>query len=132
MTSHSVANLSVMVPPLTTTFFVPSIHCSSCGSFIEALIHRIDPKTLVETSVDSHSTTVHHYHDANIVKMMRALGESGYEVNTIAAEPQTQAANSINTITTTAEDNSVISGWINQIKSSWNLFEHFRDRKSVV
>lgn len=130
MAAHETSHFTAMAPPYTTTFLVPSIHCSTCGSFIESLIHRIDPKALVETSTISHTVTIRHSRHASITKMTRVLGESGYEVYTIATDPEAQATLQAETATGTADDDFVIGGWFSETAKAWDLVGRFRQKKA--
>lgn len=130
MASQNISDSSALGPHLTTTFLVPSIHCSTCASFIEALIHRIDHEALIETSIVSHSVTIRHSRNANISKMIRALGESGYEVHTVAVDPEAQAAIQSTAGTGTADDDFVIGGWFSHAAKSWNLVGRFKQTKA--
>ncbi|TPX07182.1 uncharacterized protein E0L32_010885 [Thyridium curvatum] len=74
-------------PLSRTTLLVPSIHCPTCTSFIEALLTCLDPKIRsVETSIVNHSVTVAHEPDFDINKAADALIENGYGVDSIFPE----------------------------------------------
>ena len=126
----SSSNSPAVGPSYITTFLVPSIHCSTCVSFIETLIHRIDPKALVETSTTSHTVTVRHSRHASIARMTKVLGEFGYEVHTIAADPEVQATIQSNIGTGTADDDFAIGGWFSETAKPWNLVGRFRQKKA--
>ncbi|KAI1461073.1 heavy metal translocatin [Annulohypoxylon moriforme] len=69
---------------IQTTFLIPSIHCPTCASFLENFLFALRPKPIeVETSILSHSVTVKHPTSLSARSIARALGEAGYEVDTI-------------------------------------------------
>ncbi|KAI1095106.1 heavy metal translocatin [Rostrohypoxylon terebratum] len=69
---------------IQTTFLIPSIHCPTCASFLENFLFALRPKPIeVETSILSHSVTVEHPSTLTARSIARALGEAGYEVDTI-------------------------------------------------
>ncbi|KHN95698.1 ATPase, P-type, heavy metal translocating [Metarhizium album ARSEF 1941] len=114
-------SLGASTHPLTTTLLVPSIHCPTCASFIETLIKQIDAEALVEVSIISHRVTIRHGPRAAVAKMVRALGESGYEVHTVAADPESQATVQSYGKAAAADDDFVIGGWFSQSARPWNL-----------
>ncbi|KAI0884761.1 heavy metal translocatin [Annulohypoxylon maeteangense] len=69
---------------IQTTFLIPSIHCPTCASFLESFLFALRPRPIeVETSILSHSVTVKHPTSLSSRSIARALGEAGYEVDTI-------------------------------------------------
>ncbi|KAI1210577.1 heavy metal translocatin [Annulohypoxylon truncatum] len=69
---------------IQTTFLIPSIHCPTCASFLENFLFALRPRPIeVETSILSHSVTVKHPRSLSARSIARALGEAGYEVDTI-------------------------------------------------
>ncbi|KAI1097447.1 heavy metal translocatin [Jackrogersella minutella] len=82
-------------PPkiIQTTFLIPSIHCPTCASFLENFLSALRPKPIeVETSIVSHTVAVKHPTSLSARSIARALGEAGYEVDTIFNEPSSGEA----------------------------------------
>ncbi|KAG9254389.1 E1-E2 ATPase-domain-containing protein [Emericellopsis atlantica] len=122
-------------PRTTTTFFVPGTHCSTCASFIETTIRRVEPDAVVETSILSHSVTIRHGPQASIKAMARALGNSGYEVQSIAMDPEAQprAQDAVQPNATdhnALSDDFVLGAWFNHPAQPWNVVGRIRQRRA--
>ncbi|KAK6357686.1 hypothetical protein TWF718_001994 [Orbilia javanica] len=113
---------------LKTTFLIPSIHCPTCASFIENLIHSLYPSASVETSIVSHSVTIHHNRDASIPKMMKILAHSGYEVHTVVADPNAKLPQQERPAT--SSDDDFIFGWFGNFFQKLNPVAHFKSGRA--
>lgn len=111
--------MAPVTQPLTTIFLIPSIHCSTCATFIETLLRQIDPEALVETSIISHSVTIRHSRDANLEKMTLALGNAGYEVDTVVMDPESRPP-SDPAVRAAASDVEFMPGWFGRAVKRWN------------
>ncbi|KAI1390761.1 heavy metal translocatin [Hypoxylon trugodes] len=73
---------------LQSTFLIPSIHCPTCASFLNDFLFSLRPKPIaVDTSIVSHSLTVQHPASLSPRAIAKALGEAGYEVDTLIKDP---------------------------------------------
>ncbi|KAK7224975.1 hypothetical protein V2G26_012978 [Clonostachys chloroleuca] len=114
----------------TTTFLIPSIHCSTCASFIETLIRQITPNASVETSIISHTVSIRHDGSADIKKMARALGDAGYEVDTIAVGPEAQAKLRYSAKAAPADDDFALGRLFASVPKPWNLVGRARQERA--
>lgn len=62
--------------------------------------------------------------------MIRALGESGYQVHTIATDPEAQATIQSYDESATADDDFVIGGWFRETAKPWNLGGWLRQKRA--
>lgn len=74
---------------LETTFLVPNIHCPTCTSFVEPLLHDLKPTpNSITTSIINHTVIVEHDRTLRPRKIAKALADAGYEVDSIIKGPQ--------------------------------------------
>ncbi|KAH6962127.1 E1-E2 ATPase-domain-containing protein [Ilyonectria sp. MPI-CAGE-AT-0026] len=100
--------------PRQTTFLVPGIHCPTCASFIEDFLFRLRPRPIsVETSIISHSVTVQHDAAVRARTIAKALGEAGYEVDTVVSA-----------------DDDFPFVWLNQALERWNRSRKAADKEA--
>ncbi|KAK5112752.1 hypothetical protein LTR62_003850 [Meristemomyces frigidus] len=101
-----------------TTFLVPAIHCSTCTSFIEDFLSRLHPKPItVATSIVTHSVTVEHDPSLSPSTIAQALGEAGYEVDSVSSRsPRDETA--ANTPRDGADD--VLVKYVNKASERWS------------
>uniref|UniRef100_A0A0B7KMP0 HMA domain-containing protein n=1 Tax=Bionectria ochroleuca TaxID=29856 RepID=A0A0B7KMP0_BIOOC len=117
-------------PATTTTFLIPSIHCSTCASFIETLIRQITPNISVETSIISHTVSIRHNGSADIKKMVRALGDAGYEVDTVATGPEAQAKLRYSFKAAPADDDFALGRLFTSVPKPWNFVGRARQERA--
>lgn len=101
-----------------TIFLVPTIHCSTCTSFIEDFVFRLHPKPItVATSIVTHSVTIEHDASLDASTIAQALGEAGYEVDSvISCSPQDETPS--NTPSSGADDVPV--KYVNKASERWS------------
>ncbi|VUC31569.1 unnamed protein product [Clonostachys rosea] len=116
--------------PTTTTFLIPSIHCSTCASFIETLIRQINPNASVETSIISHTVSIRHDGSADIKKMVRALGDAGYEVDTVATGPEAQAKLRYSSKAAPADDDFALGRLFTSVPKPWDFIGRARQERA--
>ncbi|EWY79743.1 hypothetical protein FOYG_17137 [Fusarium oxysporum NRRL 32931] len=104
--------------PWRTTLLVPGIHCPTCASFIEDFLFCPRPRPIsVETSIVSHSVTVQHDASLNARTIAKALGEAGYEVDTVISDPlQGEASQNVSR---GGADDDFPFAWLNQAVKRW-------------
>ncbi|OIW24986.1 heavy metal translocatin [Coniochaeta ligniaria NRRL 30616] len=102
-----------------TTFLVPNIHCPTCASFVEDFLLCLRPRPVsVVTSIVTHSVTVNHDASLSTRTIAKALGEAGYEVDTVVSDPLPGEA-SPNASRGGADDDFPFA-WLNQAVERWN------------
>ena len=85
----------------------------------------------METSIVSHRVTVRHGRDASVRRMARVLGDAGYEVHTVATDPEAQVVISDSPEhATPADDDFVLGGWVSRTARPWNLAGRYRQKKA--
>ncbi|KAH8588246.1 hypothetical protein B0O99DRAFT_639560 [Bisporella sp. PMI_857] len=114
--------------PRQTTFLVPGIHCPTCASFIEDFLFSLRPRPIaVETSIVSHSVTVQHDASLSARKIAKALGEAGYEVDTISDhEPGEPSPNGPRG----GSDDDFPFAWLNHTVERWTRSKKAADEET--
>ncbi|KAF2178465.1 heavy metal translocatin [Zopfia rhizophila CBS 207.26] len=102
-----------------TTFLVPSLHCPSCASFIEAFLYSLRPKPVsVSASILSHTVTVQHDASLAVSAIAKALGEAGYGVHTTIPDPASGDA-SPQTNVSSLPGNGAQVRWLQRAAQRW-------------
>lgn len=112
-----------------TTFLVPGIHCPTCASFIEDFLFNLRPRPIsVETSIVSHSVTVQHDASLSARTIAKALGEAGYEVDTVLSDPLPDEA-SPNGLHAGVDDDFPFA-WLNRAVERWKRSKKAADEET--
>lgn len=106
--------------PRQTTLLIPSLHCPSCASFVEAFLFCLRPKPIsVSTSILSHTVTVKHDALLAVSTIAKALDEAGYDVHAVIPDPASGDA-STQTDSRNAPGHGVRLEWLQRAVQKWD------------
>lgn len=72
-----------------TTILIRNLHCPSCVSTINDSLYALSPKPLsVSSSIVSQTVAIQHESSLTVPTILRALGEAGFEIDSIIEDPQ--------------------------------------------
>jgi Cu+-exporting ATPase len=72
-----------------TTILIRNLHCPSCVSTINDSLYALSPKPLsVSSSIVSQTVAIQHESSLAVPTILRALGEAGFEIDSIIEDPQ--------------------------------------------